>query len=117
MIHHVAVETRRADAEACAAFYALLGFHRVEPPPTLGDRAVWMQRGTQQVHLLLADDPVVPPQGHVAVVQPDYEDALRRLRGAGFEPDERAMHWGSPRCFVDDPAGHRVEVMAFAPGG
>ena len=24
-------------------------------------------------------------------------------------------HWGSPRCFVRDPAGHVVEVMAFRP--
>ena len=117
MIHHVAVETAPGDADSCVAFYALLGFDRVEPPPTLRDRAVWVQRGTQQVHLLLTDDPVAPPAGHVAIVAPDYEATLARLRDAGFEPDERARHWGSPRCFVADPAGHRVEVMAFPPGG
>ena len=33
----------------------------------------------------------------------------------GFEPDPRAEHWGSPRSFVRNPAGHRVEVMAGSP--
>jgi len=40
VIHHVAVETRREDADACVAFFALLGFSLVDPPPTLRDRAV-----------------------------------------------------------------------------
>jgi catechol 2,3-dioxygenase-like lactoylglutathione lyase family enzyme len=117
VIQHVAVETREADVEACVAFYELLGFERAEAPASLRDRAAWVQRGTQQVHLMFADEPVVPPRGHMAVVEADYESVVERLRDAGFEVDERAQHWGSPRCFVNDPAGHRVEVMAFAPGG
>src|SRR5439155_3844652 len=66
VIHHVALETRFEDAKACVAFYALLGFARVEPPETLRDRAVWLALGAQQVHLLLTDEPDVPPHGHVA---------------------------------------------------
>ena len=117
MIHHVALETRRDDAEACASFFELLGFARVDPPETLRDRAVWLERDGRQIHLQYADDPVVPPRGHVAVVagRDGYEPALARLREAGFEPEPRAEHWGSPRCFVRDPAGHVVEVMAFPP--
>jgi catechol 2,3-dioxygenase-like lactoylglutathione lyase family enzyme len=115
MIHHVAMETRAADVEACARFYELLGFARVEPPPTLRDRATWLERDAQQVHLQLADDPVVPPRGHFALVADDYEATLARLREAGFDPEPREEHWGSPRCFVRDPAGHVVEVMAFPP--
>lgn len=111
MLHHVALETRENDAEACAAFYAQLGFARVEPPETLRGRAVWLARGTQQIHLLLTDEPDVPPSGHVAVVVDDYEATVARLG----DVDHRAEHWGSPRCFVRDPAGHRVELMAFPP--
>ena len=114
-IHHAALETRREDAEACVAFYALLGFARVEPPPALRDRATWVERDGRQIHLQFADDPVVPPRGHVAVVEPDYEAAFARLRDAGFDPEPREEHWGSPRCFVRDPVGHVVEVMAFPP--
>jgi catechol 2,3-dioxygenase-like lactoylglutathione lyase family enzyme len=114
-MQHVSVETRRGDADACVAFYALLGFVRVEPPETLRNDAVWVQKGPYQVHLLLTDEPVVPPRGHVAFVADDYEADTARLREAGFEVDRRPEHWGSPRCFVNDPAGHRVELMAFPP--
>ena len=116
MIHHVALEIREGDADACVAFWALLGFAEVEPPLTLRERSRWVERGGTQIHLLFADaEPVSPPEGHVAVVAPDYDAALERLRSAGFAPDPRTEHWGAPRCFVRDPAGHRVEVMAAPP--
>ena len=115
MIHHAALETRRADAEACARFIELLGFARVDPPPTLRDRAVWLERDGRQIHLQFAEDPVVPPRGHVAVVAGDYEATLARLRDAGFEPEPREEHWGAARSFVRNPAGHRVELMAGSP--
>ena len=116
MIHHVALEVRRADAGESERFWELLGFARVEPPPSLEGRALWLERGGTQVHLMYSDDPVAPPSCHVAVVAEDYEQALERLRAAGHEPEPRREHWGAPRCFVRCPAGHRVEVMARPPG-
>jgi catechol 2,3-dioxygenase-like lactoylglutathione lyase family enzyme len=115
MIQHVAIETPAEAVEAQVAFYALLGFERVEPPPSLADRAVWMERNGTQVHLLLTDDPVVPPKGHLAVVAGHYERTLAALRDAGHHPEPRAEHWGAPRLFVRDPVGHRVEVMSSSP--
>lgn len=115
MIGHVAIEIRRDDVDACLHFWWLLGFERVMPPEALAERAAWVQAGGTQVHLLYAEEPVAPPEGHVAVVAADYEATLARLRGAGLEPDPRTEHWGSPRCFVRSPSGHRVEIMAFAP--
>ena len=115
MIGHVAIEVREDDVEACVRFWALVGFARVEAPPALRARATWVQAGPTQVHLLHAEEPVVPPEGHVAVVVADYEMALATLREGGFEPEPRTEHWGSPRAFVRCPAGHRVELMAFAP--
>ncbi len=115
MIQHVALELRREQVADCLAFYRLLGFEDVEPPPTLRDAAAWLQRAGTQIHLMFVDDPVAPPQGHVAVVLDDYDRKLRSLQDSGHEPEPRRRHWGSPRAFVRDPAGHRVEVMAFAP--
>jgi 6-phosphogluconolactonase len=115
-LHHVALETRPPGADACRDFFALLGFREIRPPQELVGRARWLERAGQHVHLLLSDQPSVPPAGHLAVVADDYEDVLDALRAAGHEPAQAAEHWGSPRAFVRDPAGHLVEVMAFPPG-
>lgn len=114
-VHHAALETRPAAADALVAFFALLGFDEVDPPPTLRGATRWVQRGATQIHVLLTDDPVAPPSGHVAVVAPDYDRAIAALRAAGHEVADRAQHWGSPRAFASAPGGHRVEVMAFPP--
>jgi catechol 2,3-dioxygenase-like lactoylglutathione lyase family enzyme len=116
LIHHFALEFRRDAAEACAAFWALLGFEEVAVPETLRDDARWLQRGAQQVHLMFREDPVAPPRGHAALVADDYDATLERLRDAGFGVDPRREHWGSPRAFVRSPAGHRVELMMYPPG-
>jgi catechol 2,3-dioxygenase-like lactoylglutathione lyase family enzyme len=115
MLQHVSLEVRPEQVGECVAFWRLLGFEPVDPPPTLRDRAAWLESGQTQVHLMHVDDPVAPPQGHAAVVAPDYERVLDELRRAGFEPEPRREHWGAPRCFVRDPVGHRVEVMAAPP--
>lgn len=116
-LQHVALETRRADAEAEAAFWELLGFTRVPTPRSLSaDRAWWLQgaAGTQ-IHLLFTDEPVAPPSGHVAVVAPSFDATVAALRDAGFDAEPRTPHWGSPRAYVRSPGGHRIELMAFAP--
>jgi len=84
VLQHVSIETRRDDAEACASFYELIGFRRVEAPESLRDRALWVERAGTQVHVMFADDPVVPPNGHHAVVVDDYDATLAALRDAGF---------------------------------
>lgn len=114
-LHHVALETAPADREALVRFFALLGFAEVPPPKSLFGRTRWLQRDGLQIHLLFADDPVAPPKGHIAIVERDYDQALERLRAAGFEPEPRAEHWDARRCFVAAPGGHRVEVMAAPP--
>ena len=116
-VQHVTLELRRADVDACLAFYELLGFTRVAPPESLAGRAAWLQAGATQIHLMWVDEPVVAPSGHVAVVAPDYRAVVGALRGAGFEVEPRAEHWGAARSYVRDPAGHLVEVMAAPPTG
>jgi catechol 2,3-dioxygenase-like lactoylglutathione lyase family enzyme len=118
VIQHVALEVGRGDADADVAFWAVLGLAEFEPPPGLRGTTRWVQApGGTQVHLLLADDPVAPPQGHAAVVARAYEETLAALRAAGHAPESRREHWGAPRAFVRTPSGHRVEVMAAPPPG
>ena len=114
MLHHVGIEVAPADIEATVGFFELLGFERVEPPETLREYT-WLERSGTQVHLMPGEDPTVPQVGHLAVVTPDFERALRRLQEAGFEAERRREHWGSPRAWALAPGGHRVELMADPP--
>jgi catechol 2,3-dioxygenase-like lactoylglutathione lyase family enzyme len=115
VIAHVALETAPADGPRATAFWQTLGFAPVEPPRALRDRAAWLERGGTQIHLLWNDEPTVAPEGHVAVVVPDYQATLARLRAAGHTVEPRTEHWGAPRAFAWTPGGHRVELMAAAP--
>jgi catechol 2,3-dioxygenase-like lactoylglutathione lyase family enzyme len=117
MLQHVSLEVRRDQIEDCVAFWALLGFERMTPPPLLRDRFTWVQHNGTQIHLMPFDDPVTTVRGHAAVVVEDYEGTLARLRAAGHPVRPRKEHWGAPRAFVTAPGGHRVEVMAAAPAG
>src|SRR3954451_15413919 len=115
MLQHVTIELAADQVEACVAFYALLGFQRVEPPESLAGRARGGERSGTQVHLMPVDDPVVPPSGHHAVLVTDYEATIAALRDAGFDPEARKEHWDPARSFVRNPAGHRVELMPGSP--
>jgi hypothetical protein len=80
----------------------------VTPPASLASRARWMQLGETQIHVLYSNRPYTA--GHVAVVVEDYERVREEVGG---EP--RTEHWGSPRTQIRSPAGHLVELMAWAP--
>ncbi len=108
MIHHVALEGQRGDAEAHRAFWTELSFVEVTPPAPLRDRAVWFERNGTQIHVLFSDEPVVPHDGHVAV-QVDDLDVL------DLEFEERAQHWGERRVYARAPGGHRVELFEVPP--
>jgi catechol 2,3-dioxygenase-like lactoylglutathione lyase family enzyme len=114
MIQHVTREIRPETLERCLEFYGLLGFARVRPPATVADRAVWLQLGPTQLHLLLNPD-AGPASGHIAIVADPYEATLARLRAGGHEVEPRREHWGAPRSYVRDPAGQLVELMAAPP--
>lgn len=115
MIAHVALETAPADGPAALAFWQELGFVVVSAPAGLRDRAAWLEREGTQIHLLWTEQPTFARAGHVAVVVPDYDATLERLRAAGFVVEPRTQHWGSPRAHVHAPGGHLVELMAAAP--
>jgi catechol 2,3-dioxygenase-like lactoylglutathione lyase family enzyme len=116
MIQHVTRQIPPAALPACVAFYSLLGFAEVQPPPGVAGRATWLERAGTQIHLMPTPE-ARPEAGHVAVVLDDYAAGLERLGATGHEVEPRREHWGSPRSYVRDPAGNLVELMAWAPGG
>jgi hypothetical protein len=114
VLHHVGIEVAPTDVEAAAGFLELIGFVRVEPPETLSE-FTWLEREGTQVHLMPTDDPTVPSRGHLAVVPPDFDATVIRLREAGFDVEPKREHWGQPRALAIAPGGHRVELMAAPP--
>jgi Glyoxalase/Bleomycin resistance protein/Dioxygenase superfamily len=116
VLQHVTLEVAPADVERSVELWALLGFRRVEPPPALAEAFVWLERGGTQIHLERNGSPTVPPHGHAAVVVPDFDAAVERLREADFEVTPGREHWGAPRAKAIAPGGHTVELMAAPPG-
>ena len=115
MIHHVGLEVRPAHLDACVAFWELLGWGEVPVPEGIGDHGRWLAHGTQQIHLLVTEEPVAPPANHVALVDPQLDATVELLASRGFEILERTPYWGARRVFTRSPAGHRVELMAAPP--
>lgn len=115
-LHHVGIEVAPAELGRAAELFELLGFARVEPPPTLAEY-VWLEREGTQVHLMPEERPTAPPRGHLAVVVPEYAATVARLRAHGFAVEPRRRHWGAERAIVAAPGGHRVELAAAPPPG
>jgi catechol 2,3-dioxygenase-like lactoylglutathione lyase family enzyme len=115
MLHHVGIEIYPDDVERAVEFFSLLGFEEVEPPPALATGFTWLERAGTQVHLMHEEQPTVQERGHLAVVVPDFEATLARLREHGFETRPGRRHWGVPRAHAVTPGGHRVELMAAPP--
>lgn len=114
MLHHVGIEIAPAEVARAAELFELLGFARVEPPPTLAE-FTWLEREGTQVHLMPTGKPTAATCGHLAVVVPELEATVARLRERGFEVEPRRAHWGAARASVTAPSGHRVELMAAPP--
>ena len=115
MLQHVTLEVLPGQVRDCVAFWELLGFTELEPPPSLRGRFTWVGREGTHIHLQPLEEPAVPRNGHAAIVAADAGRAVAALRDAGFDPQPGSNAWDAPRWFVRDPAGHRVEVMSAAP--
>jgi catechol 2,3-dioxygenase-like lactoylglutathione lyase family enzyme len=118
MIQHVTFRIPRSRLQECLSFYEILGFGKVQPPPGIVGRAVWLQApGGYQIHLMPddGDEANGSGAGHFGLVKPDFQLITERLGAAGHDVEPRREHWGSPRSYVHDPAGHLIELMEWAP--
>ena len=114
-VHHVALETARPTRERPSRSSPCSASRRSRRRRRCASARAGSSAAATQVHVLYADDPVVPPSGHVAMVVARLRPDPRGLRAAGHTVEDRNPHWGSPRAFATAPGGHRVELMAFAP--
>ena len=115
VLHHVSLEVAPDVSEDECRFLTAVGFFEVPVPEALGGGYAWFESNGTQIHLMHTDDPVVPARGHVAMVAPDLDATVERLRAAGFEVRPGRELWGEKRAKAVSPAGHKVELMAASP--
>ena len=115
MLQHAGIEIVAAEVDRAVLLFELLGFQRVEPPPSLGEGFTWVEREGTQIHFMHDEAPAVPPRGHVAIHVPDFEPVLARLREHDFDPVPHREHWGAPRSVVTLAGGQRIELMSSPP--
>ncbi len=115
MLHHVALEVSADAVQEEKTFWTAVGFTEVPAPGALGQGYTWFERSGTQIHLVEVTEPVIPAIGHLAVVAPDFDSTIIRLKECGFEVREGRRLWGSGRAKAVTPAGHTVELMASPP--
>ncbi len=119
VIAHVALETAPADAAAATSFWQEVGFVLVDPPPTLADRAAWLERRGTQIHLLWTDQPTAQTRGsrrdrRARLPGDARSPAHSRARGRpasralGLPPDLRPRARRPPRRVDGRRAGRRT---------
>lgn len=116
-IQHVTVTVPSEDLiPAARAFYEELGGVALERPPMLvaDTPGCWLGFGDTQVHVIVGE--AQPGPAHFALdLAGEYDPVLARLEAAGVARRDARRLWGARRCFVQDPAGNRVELFERPP--
>jgi len=103
-----------SEQQARAFYVELLGFGEIPKPPELVARGgVWLRSGEATLHLGVDPDFRAARKAHPAFVCADYDALVPRLaaRGVAIERHENLFE-GSAHCYVSDPFGNRIELIA-----
>ena len=104
--------------EARRFFGELLGLEEVEKPEPLRARGgVWFRVGPQQLHVGLDPDFAPARKAHPAFAVTGYDAVVARLRAAGIAVADDDLIPGVRRCYVADPWGNRIELVAVENDG
>jgi catechol 2,3-dioxygenase-like lactoylglutathione lyase family enzyme len=106
-----------AEDEARGFYGLLLGLEELPKPPVLAARGgVWFACGAHQLHVGV-EEPFAPARkAHPALLVAGLETLASRLAGAGVEVRWDASIPAVRRCYVDDPWGNRLELVAAEDG-
>jgi len=105
------------EPEARRFFAGLLGLEEVEKPESLQARGgVWFRAGAQELHIGVEQEFAPARKAHPAFAVSGYDEVVARLRAAGVALIDDASIPGLRRCFVADPWGNRIELVAVENG-
>ena len=118
-LDHVQVAAPAGCEEAARRFYGgLLGLEEIPKPALLAARGgVWFRVGAQELHVGVAD-PFAPAAKAHPALRASSRESLAQL-AARLEAHGVEVGWAdtgeipeSLRCFVNDPWGNRIELLA-----
>jgi len=112
-LDHVQLARPAGAEDRATAFYeSVLGIPRVPKPPELAARGgCWFERGHLRVHLGVDEDFRPARKAHPALAVSGIDALCTALEAAGH-PVRRAEDVpGTPRWYVDDPFGNRIELV------
>jgi len=101
------------EVEARRFFAELLGLEELEKPVALRARGgVWFRVGEQELHVGVEEEFAPARKAHPAFAVARYDELLARLHAAGVRVTDDASIPGVCRCYVADPWGNRIELVA-----
>jgi catechol 2,3-dioxygenase-like lactoylglutathione lyase family enzyme len=114
VLDHVQLAMPPGQEDTARRFYRdLLGMTELTKPPVLARRGgCWFASGEVQIHLGVETDFRPAKKAHPALRCDDYQALTSGLQAAGVEvtPDDAIP--GTVRCYVHDPFGNRIELIA-----
>jgi hypothetical protein len=101
-----------AEQTARNFFVGIMGMTEIAKPAALEARGgCWFRSGTVQIHLGIDKEFRPARKAHPALVYRDYDLLLDRLQRHGIAVrHDSALN--VRRCYVDDPFGNRIELIA-----
>ncbi len=113
-IDHVQLAAPPGCDDAARRFFGdVLGLQEIEKPESLRARGgVWFRVGGQQLHVGVEPGFAPARKAHPAFAVGSYDELLERLQAAGVvaTPDDTIPRLR--RCYVEDPWGNRIELVA-----
>jgi glyoxylase I family protein len=110
-IHHVNVTV--GDLEESREFYVdVLGLTVRADRPDFPFAGWWLNVGSEQVHLVVADMTDRTAHGdHFAMQVPDIDAAVSELRDRGISVSTPRGVGANRQCFLRDPWGNLIELQ------
>jgi catechol 2,3-dioxygenase-like lactoylglutathione lyase family enzyme len=118
-IDHVQLGMPAGGEDVARGFYGgVLGLVEIAKPAQLAGRGgVWFATGGVAVHLSVDPDFLPATRAHPAFIVTDLPRWRARLREAGVDVVDDDSGLPVDRCYVRDPFGNRIELVASADAG
>jgi catechol 2,3-dioxygenase-like lactoylglutathione lyase family enzyme len=101
--------------ETCDWYRSCLGLEEMDKPEGTRPKGAWFHAGSQEVHVSV-DEHNPHKTAHFGLVVTDFDAAIGRLRSSGCHIEQASAIPGRHRCYTRDPAGNRIEIVAFDDG-